>query len=323
MALHLPNFCGSARAQRKTKEMTEGDASDNPAVAAIPCSVASRQFHFQLFVNLSRSVAYNPDIGGDYALPEVAFPQECTGFGWNQCGTLSATSRIEVCTIMKRLLRPLLHVALSPFKHRAIGFSVIFGLAFLSLEGYRFAIAQETQGAYKLARDAQQGKQIAPVPLNMDGKSADLVYTGSYLVNGQMGCNSCHTCPAYKGSDPFKLGTLLGPLSNRPSVVNTANYMAGGVPFPGKGVAFAGSVIAAPNLTPDSKGLPGGMTYDDFKDAMQNGSASSKPGHVLQVMPWPIYQNLHEQDLVAIYQYLSAIPPAKPGICSVNDETGR
>lgn len=204
-----------------------------------------------------------------------------------------------------------------------MGFGLIFAVALLSLEGYRIAVAQETMDAYKLARDAQQGRKIAPVSLNMDGKSPDLVYIGSYLVNGQMGCSSCHTCPTYKGSDPFKLGTLLGPLATRASVVNTTNYMGGGVPFPGKISALVGSVLSAPNLTPDAKGLPGGMTYEDFKDAMQNGETSSKRGHVLQVMPWPVYQNLHEQDLVSIYQYLSAIPPAKPGICSATDETGR
>lgn len=55
------------------------------------------------------------------------------------------------------------------------------------------------------------------------------------------------------------------------------------------------------------------MTYDDFKNAMQNGEVSRKPGHVLQVMPWPVYRKLYENDLNAIYQYLTAIPPAQLG----------
>jgi hypothetical protein len=31
-------------------------------------------------------------------------------------------------------------------------------------------------------------------------------------------------------------------------------------------------------------------------------------GDVLQIMPWPIYKNMTDHDLRAIYEYLSAIP---------------
>ncbi len=31
-------------------------------------------------------------------------------------------------------------------------------------------------------------------------------------------------------------------------------------------------------------------------------------GDLLQVMPWPIYKNMTDHDLRAIYEYLSAIP---------------
>jgi len=175
--------------------------------------------------------------------------------------------------------------------------------------GYHVAIAQETLDGYKMSRDAQQGRKIAPVPLNLEGKNPEIVYLGSYLVNGQNGCNGCHTCPSYRGPDPYKVGGPgLGP-PDSPGPVNTANYLAGGTPFAGRGVAAA-------NLTPDSSGLPGGMTYDDFKNAMQNGEVLRKPGHVLQVMPWPVYRKMYENDLNAIYQYLSAIPPAQPGTCT-------
>jgi hypothetical protein len=34
---------------------------------------------------------------------------------------------------------------------------------------------------------------------------------------------------------------------------------------------------------------------------------------LLQVMPWPVYQDLTERDLQAIYEYLSVIPTATPG----------
>jgi hypothetical protein len=31
-------------------------------------------------------------------------------------------------------------------------------------------------------------------------------------------------------------------------------------------------------------------------------------GNLLQIMPWPTYQNMSDDDLRAIYEYLSAIP---------------
>ena len=31
-------------------------------------------------------------------------------------------------------------------------------------------------------------------------------------------------------------------------------------------------------------------------------------------MPWPIYRNMSDHDLKSIYQYLSSIPYAEPGI---------
>jgi len=187
--------------------------------------------------------------------------------------------------------------------------------------GYNMARGQENPDSYKYSRDAQQGKQISPVPVNLMDKNPDLVYLGSYLVNGQGGCNSCHTCPSYRGINPFTAGGA-GLGAGKRAPVNAANYLAGGTTFPGRGAPAKGTVLAAPNLTPDSSGLPGGMTFDDFKNAMQNGMVSSKPGHVLQVMPWPVFRNLYENDLAAIYQYLSAIPSTQPGgACTNPDQT--
>src|SRR5215467_4682976 len=38
----------------------------------------------------------------------------------------------------------------------------------------------------------ERGFEIAPVPLNLEGKNRELVGLGSYLVNGVAGCNDCH-----------------------------------------------------------------------------------------------------------------------------------
>ena len=112
-----------------------------------------------------------------------------------------------------------------------------------------------------------------------------------------------------------------GPSGHTP--VNANFFLGGGTPFPSApGKSAKGGVVTSPNITPDSNGLPGGLSYDDFKSAMQNGTVSTQPGHVLQVMPWPTLHNLYENDLVAIYQYLSAIPPAQSGTCTGAGQTG-
>jgi hypothetical protein len=136
----------------------------------------------------------------------------------------------------------------------------------------------------------QQGFAIAPVPLDLRGKNRALVGKGSYIVNAQGGCNDCHTTPSYApGHDPF-----LG----EPLQVNAATYLGGGRHF--------GPVIVARNITPDEHGLPGGLTRDQFITAMRTGI--DKDGTILQVMPWPVFADMTDGDLNAIYEYLTSIP---------------
>jgi hypothetical protein len=205
---------------------------------------------------------------------------------------------------------------------RQISLRTVSACGLCSLLIGSLAVGQETADTYRLGRDAEQGKKIAPVPLNLTRKNAQLIYRGSYIVNGHGGCNSCHTCPSYKATNPFKIGANSLGSPDSPGPINTVNYLAGGTPFLGRGTPFQGSILISANLTPDSSGRPGGMTFQDFLNAMQNGEVSSKPGHILQVMPWPTFRHLYQNDLRAIYEYLSAIPSAKPGTCTGDEQTG-
>ena len=54
----------------------------------------------------------------------------------------------------------------------------------------------------------QRGFEIAPVPLNLEGKNRALVGLGSYIVNAHVPCNECHGAgPALTqflpGSNPY------------------------------------------------------------------------------------------------------------------------
>lgn len=145
-----------------------------------------------------------------------------------------------------------------------------------------------------------RGLEISPVALNLHGRNIAKVGMGSYLVNAVGGCNDCHTNPSYTAAgDPFK---------GLPKVVNAANYLAGGQKF---------GPFTSRNLTPEANGKPAGMTFAEFRLAIRTGKdldlAHPAISPLLQVMPWPTYQDMVDDDIAAIYEFLSAIPAAKPG----------
>lgn len=175
----------------------------------------------------------------------------------------------------------------------------------------------------------QKGLAIAPVPLNTTGKDMNLVGYGSYLVNAIGDCNGCHSSGPDKqyvaGGNPY--------FSQTPQVVNPATYLGGGNDF-GAFPDPAGPFphIISRNLTPDSTGLPeGGNTFEQFLQIIRTGidmdhlhpTCAGPPdtkciprpfnGDLLQIMPWPTYQNMTDDDLRAIYTYLSTIPCLEGG----------
>jgi hypothetical protein len=166
-------------------------------------------------------------------------------------------------------------------------------------------------GRHELARIIR-GYEIAPVPLNLRNKDLALVGLGSYIVNAQGGCNDCHTSPPYEAAgDPFV---------GQPKQVNTARYLAGGTPF---GPPGDPNTPVSRNLTPRaSNGRPANLTRAQFVRTIRTGhDLKNRPPHVpsetndlLQVMPWPVYQDMTTRDLNAIYEYLRAIPslPSAP-----------
>ena len=145
----------------------------------------------------------------------------------------------------------------------------------------------------------QIGLAIAPVNLNFRNRDRDLVGLGSYIVNAQAACADCHSCPTYApGHNPFQGGD---------GQINATNYLAGGVPF--------GPIISA-NITPDADGKPAGLDFDEYLELIRTGHDPDEPGEILQVMPWPIFRNMTDRDILAIYTYLSSIPHAEPGTCA-------
>lgn len=176
----------------------------------------------------------------------------------------------------------------------------------------------------------QIGFSIAPVPLNYEHRDRRLVGLGSYLVNAQMDCNGCHSRgpqTEYIGpGNPYLLSPPHGPYQGTP-ITNPATYLGGGRDFGPFGSQGELTHLYSRNLTPDKTGrAAGGMHFQEFLTALRTGedfdhvhpNCAGTPdgncllppfnGDVLQVMPWPVHQNMKEQDIRAIYEYLSAIP---------------
>jgi len=171
----------------------------------------------------------------------------------------------------------------------------------------------------------EQGFEIAPVHLNLEGKNRALVGLGSYIVNAQADCDGCHSAGP---RTEFAMGG--NPYFGQKEKVNPATYLGGGrdfgelVPPPGIGSAH----IISRNLTPTPKtGLPeGDHTFEEFLTILRTGkdfdhlhpTCTGAPnsgcvpmpfdGELLQIMPWPIQQHMSDHDIRAIYEYLKAIP---------------
>jgi len=202
--------------------------------------------------------------------------------------------------------------------------AVSISTAIALLAGFGPANQARAEDSANDEAQVKRGFQISPVPLNLAGKNRTLVGLGSYLVNATEGCNDCHSAgpeTTYApGGNPYFKG-------NPPTVINQATYLSGGRNF---GSLLPGTPeIVSRNLTPDRSGRPaGGLTFAQFVRIMRTGEdrdhlhpncsatvtsncfPALQPfnGDLLQVMPWPVYQNMLERDLRAIYEYLSAVP---------------
>ena len=172
----------------------------------------------------------------------------------------------------------------------------------------------------------QQGFAIAPVPLNLAGKNRALVGLGSYLVNGDGDCNGCHSAGPQTEFTPNGNPYLLPPVFGGTKTVNPKTYLGGNRDF--LALVPGSAHIISRNLTPDKTGMPeGGRPFSEFLQIMRTGAdldhlhptcpaGTVNPGCVpfpfngalLQIMPWPAFQNMTDHDIRAIYEYLSAIP---------------
>jgi mono/diheme cytochrome c family protein len=144
--------------------------------------------------------------------------------------------------------------------------------------------------------------------------SADVIARGKYLVT-IAGCNDCHT--------PFKLGAN-GPepdmsrmLSGHPQAIAVTAPAETREPWVmsaiGTNTAWSGpwGVSFTANLTPDAETGLGRWTLRNFVDTIRSGRHLGRGRPILPPMPYPMYKNMTDADLEAVYRYLQTIPAVK------------
>jgi hypothetical protein len=156
------------------------------------------------------------------------------------------------------------------------------------------------------------GWRIAPSFINAQGKDHALVGLGSFIVNGQADCNGCHgSDPANEylfANNPYFLNFTA------PRQYNQATYLNGGQDFGAVGPGIANGVMGAgPDIISFMTIIRTGHDFDKLhlncSDVVtDNCYQFPVNGAVLQVMPWPLYANMTDRQLKAIWTYLSTVP---------------
>jgi len=158
-----------------------------------------------------------------------------------------------------------------------------------------------------LAACTQQSQQptTAPKPV-----TPTPVERGEYLV-ATSACNDCHTPTKMSPNGPEPDMSRM--LSGHPEGVKvtpppkmTAGWMAAASET---FTAWSGpwGISFTANLTPDPSGLEV-WTEEMFIKAIREGKHMGQSRPILPPMPWPVYRNMSDADLKAIYAYLRTIP---------------
>jgi cytochrome c5 len=160
---------------------------------------------------------------------------------------------------------------------------------------------------------AQATQPATPVPAPDPAKVA----RGKYLVNTS-GCHDCHTPfkPTADGSGAEPDMSRM--LSGHPESLKMppAPKLPPGpwlVTMAATNTAFAGpwGTSFTANLTPDMASGLGEWTLKDFVSTIRTGRHMGRGRQILPPMPIPVYSQMTDADLEAIYSYLRTVPPIR------------
>ena len=164
-------------------------------------------------------------------------------------------------------------------------------------------------------KDQVQVKSISESePVNRFGGYATREKLGEHLV-AIAACNDCHTPKISSPQGPvFDSSRLLSghPAQQGEPVVDRAEVEGKGYAVTNDLTAWVGpwGVSYAANLTSDQTGI-GAWKESQFIYAIRNGKLKGLPQSrsLLPPMPWPMYRNMTDDELKAIFAYLKTTKP--------------
>jgi Cytochrome c len=147
------------------------------------------------------------------------------------------------------------------------------------------------------------------------GMTVDKAARGKYLVSTS-GCMDCHTPwkMGPKGPEPDMSRWLSGhPQDKKMPPVPTLPAGPWVMIAADSNTAWAGpwGVSFTANLTPDEETGLGRWTAQDFKATIRTGRHMGRGREILPPMPIPVYNNMTDDDLEAVFAYLRTIPPIR------------
>ena len=162
-----------------------------------------------------------------------------------------------------------------------------------------------------IAAGCVQNNTPAPAATTAATPTPNPVERGKYLVTTSA-CHDCHT--------PTKMGPN-GPepdmsraLSGHPESIKITTGPKLASPWMAAGsdtfTAWSGpwGLSFTANLTPDNNTGIGQWSEQMFIDTIRKGKKMGAGRDLLPPMPWPVYRNMTDDDLKAIYAYLKTIP---------------
>lgn len=139
-------------------------------------------------------------------------------------------------------------------------------------------------------------------------RSSERIKRGEYLV-AITGCHDCHSPKVDAQMTPDGRRLLSGRPITTPPPMQEAGVARASLDFTAWSGPWGNSYAA--NLTPDPEtGLGARYTEAAFINTMRTGK---KPeGEILlPPMPWPAFRNMTDEDLKAVYAYLTSLKPVK------------
>lgn len=157
----------------------------------------------------------------------------------------------------------------------------------------------------------ESSKPTIPLPLGQE----ELIKRGKYLVETSA-CHDCHSpkvmTPNGPEPDPKKL--LSGYPEDMPLPEINKQALKDWVLFNQHLTSAVGpwGVSFAANITSDETGI-GNWTEKQFLTALKKGKYKGLEGSrsLLPPMPWPIYRNMSDEDIKAIFAYLKMTKPVR------------